>query len=197
MIGTIQVQDFSVWLWRLAFVVAVILLPSCSSDTRTWVTLHELSKRSSIPVTIEGTYRKAALTDDTVHYSEWAYGPFQTDQPIELTPAYQTDDSLVVVTPYGYLAIDVLSIRLFVGPYYSRTFGPENESIAPFAVSHLIKKSGETLSIQEFLLQPKMTYFARVAKDSVGLGGPYRTILEISSRPFDGRRQLPPTPGTR
>ncbi len=181
----------------ISLVLALVAATGCSSPTKKWVTIEELSEYRSIPVTIEGTFRAAALSGDTVHYQEWAAGPFRTDAPIELAAVYQSDDSLVVATPYGYLTTDVLSLRLFIGSYFSRTFNPENSGIAPFAVQKLLERSDEVLSVQEFLLHPVITYFARVARDSAGPGGPYRTILEIAPRPFDGRRLPPPTPSTR
>lgn len=176
-------------------------ITGCSGESRVYVTMAELADYTYVPVTIEGDTIRAYMTDDSVHYSEWAYGPFRTDQPIELESVFQSRDSFLVVTPYGTLPIDVLSIRLFLHPYFSRTYGPENASTAPLAVERLVENIGATVSVQEFLLQPGITYFARVGVDSVaGVdGGPTRKryLLEIASRPFDAPRLPPATPATR
>ena len=193
--------------------IASLLLSSCGGDhVRPRVTLAELSAYSSIPVTIEGTPRTAYLTDDSCHYSEWAYGVMKPDASVNLTTAYQTSDSIIVVTPYGIIPLDVFSLKLYLGAFFSRTFNEENASIAPLPIQRLVEEKGSTIAVREYLLQPERTYFARVRIDTVNLAATrpvistdevieyeknpqlIKHVLEISDKPFTS--QKPPREAT-
>ncbi len=196
---------------RKGLLAPLLLVPLCScgggSTLRPLLPIESMADYSWLPVTIEGTIRKAYMAGDSCLYAEWAAGPFNPDASGEFEPIYQSSDSIVVVTPHGILPIDIFSIRLYLRPTLSRTFSPENAKMAPLPVQEAVKESGGVTAVREYILRPTQTYYARVALDSLSATGMSseagetvavtRRILEISDRPFDGPTLSEITPATR
>lgn len=185
-----------------------LLLTSCAGEkVRPLLSLEQMAKYSWLPVTIEGDTITSYLSDDTCHYAEWAQGPWNPDATGEFEAAYQTNDSILIVTPHGVLRVDIFSIRLFLRPTFSRTFSPENSSIAPLPVQKFVESRGGVTAVREYALRPRQTYFARVGRDSLSTQGTdsdagsavvlTRPIIEISDRPFEAEREWVATPATR
>ncbi|MCB0713892.1 MAG: hypothetical protein KDD67_16320 [Ignavibacteriae bacterium] len=195
-----QLQQYVLGVLVCSGLLLSLMLVSCGGDVvRPRVTMGELTKFASIPVTIEGKIRSAYMTDDSCYYTEWAYGIMGEDASISLTPAFQSNDSILVVTPYGVIQLDIFQIKLYLGSYFSRTFSSENSSIAPLPIQKLVEKEGGVIAVHEFLLLPEQTYFAQVRKNTLaGVNGSDSTsqyVLEISDRPFNGTTpQRKPTP---
>lgn len=176
---------------------------ACRKTPEPKLTLEDLAVYRSLPVTVEGRLQLSAMTNDSCYYSEWAYGPMNTDGTTQLTGARQTIDSIDVVTPRGVITLDVFQVRMYIGSYFSRTFSPENIAAAPTPIQDLLEKQPGTISVQEYLLQPDRTYHVRVRSDTAyippsvpGSEPEIRTrpILEISDLPFNG--ETPPRPLT-
>jgi len=197
---------------RRGLLAPLLLVPLCScgggSKLRPLLPIERMADYSWMPVTIEGTLRKAYMSDDSCLYAEWAAGPFNPDASGEFEPIYQSSDSIVVVTPHGILPIDIFSIRLYLRPTLSRTYSPENAKMAPMPVQDAIERSGGGITaVREYILRPTQTYYARVGLDSLSATGSSseagetvavtRRILEISDRPFDVARLSDITPATR
>ncbi len=202
-----MIRDFQQHGVSLARFVTTALLSlgllSCGGTVaRKRVTPQELVNLRSIPVTIEGTLRSAYMTDDSCYYTEWAYGVMTEDASVSLTPAYQSSDSILVVTPHGVMLLDIFDVKLYLGAYFSRTFSSENASIAPLPIQKLVEKEGGIIAVHEFLLRPEQTYYAQVRREfapgtdpaeTAGVGS--RLVVELSDRPFEGETpQRGPTP---
>ena len=197
---------------RTASLIPALLLPllliACAGEKgRPLLSVEQLASYSWLPATIEGDTLVSYMTDDTCHYSEWAQGPFSPDGNGTFEAAHQTTDSILIVTPHGVLPIDVFSIRLYLRPTFSRTFSPENSSIAPLPVQKYIDARGDITAVREYVLRPHQTYYARVSRDSMSTRGAdsdageqvvlTRAVVEISDRPFDASREWVATPATR
>lgn len=186
-------------LLALPALLAGLFFAGCGAKGRPHITWSDLASVKSMPVTVEGTLQKAYMTDDSCYYSEWSYGVMHSNGSADLIPANQSNDSITIVTPRGILRVDIFEMRTYLGAFYSRTFSPENEGIAPTPIRKLLEKTPLTISVREYLLQPERTYYVRVRSDSA-LAPPkteggepevlYRHILEISDLPF--REAAPP-----
>ena len=179
------------------------ILTGCRKTQPPGLSLEDLASYRSLPVTIEGRLQLSAMTGDSCYYAEWAYGPMHTDGTTELVSARQTIDSVDVVTPKGLIRLDVYQMRLFIGSYFSRTFNTENIASAPTPIQVLLKKHPGTISVQEYLLHPDRTYYARVHTDTIYMALTdsdddsefvTRPILELSDLPFT--EEAPPRPPT-
>ncbi len=188
--------------------LAPLLLTSCAGEKgRPLLTIEQMASYAWLPVTIEGDTITSYMTNDTCHYAEWAQGPWNPDATGQFEAAYQTNDSIVIVTPHGLLPIDIFSIRLYLRPTFSRTFSPENSSIAPLPVQKFVEARGGITAVREYALRPEQTYYARVVRDSLSTTGSTsaagetvvltRPIVEISDRPFEANREWVATPATR
>lgn len=181
------------FLLPLLLICAGFTLFGCGAKGRPHVTWSDLASARSLPVTVEGTLQRSYMTGDSCYYSEWAYGVMAPDGSADLIAANQSNDSITIVTPRGIMRLDIFEIRTYLGAFYSRTFNPENQGIAPTPIQKLLEKTPETISVREYLLQPGRTYYARVRSDSAltpprEAGGQpeviYRNVLEISDIPF-------------
>ncbi len=192
----------------LFFTILLIGLPGCTTTVkRPLLTKEKLSTFGSVTATIEGSPRVTYMNGDSCHYSEWAHGPFNRDGTGRFEADYQSTDTVLIVTDYGVMPIDVFSLRLFLRPVFSSTFSPENAKNAALPVQRLVEKSGDIIAVREWALVPNQTYHVRIRHDSIaaeGLslatGDPVivtRPVIEISDRPFEIVRELGATPSTR
>lgn len=188
----------------LPFFVLSGILNGCRKTQPPGLRLEDLASYRSLPVTVEGRLQLSAMTGDSCYYAEWAYGPMREDGTTALVSARQTIDSVDVITPKGPIRLDVYQMRLFVGSYFSRTFNTENIAAAPTPIQVLLEKQPGTISVQEYLLQPDRTYYARVRTDTIYMAITdndddsefvTRPILELSDLPFtEEKPPRAPTP---
>lgn len=191
----------------LLLFAVVPIISGCRKTPDPGLTLEDLAGYNSLPVTIEGRLFFSTMTGDSCYYAEWAYGPMDADASTDLIAAQQSLDSIEVVTPKGRIKLDVFEIRTYIGSFFSRTFNDENAGGAPSPVQELVAQQGGTISVQEYLLEPKRTYYAHVGSDSIyipaenGSGEDrlvLRKVLEISDLPFEnGEPRRDPTPTYR
>lgn len=183
-----------------AFILAVAA--GCSSAKRPVVTLKDLAAYDSMSVTLEGDPALSYLTGDSSYYSEWAYGYAASDGSASLTPGYQSNAPLKVITPYGEVTLDVFTIRAFLGPSFSRSYDRGSLSIAPAPIQRLLEQRDGTIAIREYVIKPGRTYYARVHTETfyqpAADGTPQELVqhvLEISDLPFkNGKPQREATP---
>ncbi len=159
------------------------------------VTLEELESYQPFEITLRGDTILAYLSDDTCHYTEWAYNERLDSGWTELTSGYQTDKPLRIITPYGEATLNIYQIRTYLGAYHSRTFERGNAAIAPAPMRQALERADKMLYVREYLLSPNRSYWARVGKaryfapaDSPGAAPieKYTLVLEISDKPFKG-----------
>ena len=123
---------------RVRFLPLLLLIPfihSCGgAPVRPVLRMERMADYVFLPVTIEGTMMRSYLAGDSCHYQEFATGPYNPDASGTFTAVFQSKDSIIVVTPHGIIPVGIFDVRLLLGPYYSRTFGPEQIEIAPAPV---------------------------------------------------------------
>ena len=196
---------------RVRFLPLLLLIPfihSCGgAPVRPVLRMERMADYVFLPVTIEGTMMRSYLAGDSCHYQEFATGPYNPDASGTFTAVFQSKDSIIVVTPHGIIPVGIFDVRLLLGPYYSRTFGPEQIEIAPAPVQKEIDKAATTIAVREYLLQPNRTYYARLAYDSLVVQQATdagerivrtRPVLEITDIPFNAAvTRSEATPATR
>lgn len=167
-------------------------------------TLEDLAVAGDISITLSGETLDTYLSRQPCLYVEWHYGVKNGDDWEWRSTGYAHETELKVITAKGSLAVSHRKCRLFLSPSWKKTYLASQAAEAPDVVRDSLQTQTQPVTVEEFVLLPGRTYYARTASETYHL--PPRppsfkpiertnTVLWISDQPFqDGKPQVPITP---
>lgn len=192
----------------LIIVAAILAIGTTGSITHAQeLTLDDLTSSGVFRVKFDGKRVKTYFGKKTAVYQEVIHGTQTDGEWSTYTSDVVSDAPVTAITPKGKIVLPTVRLRLYLQPSIRRTFTSATASKAPAAWHYEISTMNEPIIVEEYRLEPRRNYYARVSTISYYLppadaeSAPTRhetNVLEVSDRPFkNGKPQAKGTPGTR